>query len=273
MDFLSNRPVSNWTVILLGIIEGVTEFLPVSSTGHLLLAEQWLNLPSRPSELFNVVIQSGAVLAVILAFGSRLRQMARDWRTPKVRDYALKLAVAFFITALGGLILTKRGLKMPESAAPVAWATLVGGIVILLTERFLGKQQGAGIIAWPVAVAVGLSQLVAVSFPGTSRSGISIIVGLLFGLSRPAATEFSFLLGVPTLLAASGYKIVSALRHPGEVHEPWGQVLLGTVVAGITAFLVVRWLLRYIQNHTFVVFGWYRIVLGGLILAFAVFKK
>jgi undecaprenyl-diphosphatase len=273
VDFQSNRRVSNWTIILLGIIEGVTEFLPVSSTGHLLLAERWLNLTIQPSELFNVVIQSGAVLAVLLVFWDRIRQMARDWRQPEVRSYCLKLLVAFFITAVGGLVLTKRGLEMPKTAAPVAWATLIGGLIILLTEWVKRQKQGVVDVGWPVAIAVGAAQLVAIAFPGTSRSGVAIIVALILGLSRPAATEFSFLLGVPTLLAASGYKVLSALRHPGDPHEPWVQVGLGTLVAGITAFLVVRWLLRYVQTHTFVVFGWYRIAMGGVILAVLIFNS
>jgi undecaprenyl-diphosphatase len=263
--------VSHWIVILLGIVEGVTEFLPVSSTGHLLLVQHWLEIP-QPTELFNVVIQSGAVLAVILAFAGRIRQMARDWRTPAVRDYVGKLAAAFVITAVGGLTLKELGLKFPESAAPVAWATLIGGIAILAVERALRRQTGTSLVTWPVVVAVGLAQLLAMSFPGTSRSGASIIIALLFGLSRPAATEFSFLLGVPTLLAAGGFKIVSALRSPGEPHEPWSQIILGTAVAAMTAFIVVRWLLHYVQNHTFVLFGWYRVVLGGLILGFLVYR-
>jgi undecaprenyl-diphosphatase len=265
--------VSHWIVILLGIVEGVTEFLPVSSTGHLLLVEHWLKM-SKTTELFNVVIQSGAVIAVLLAFAGRVRQMLHDWRTPAVRDYVAKLMAAFVLTACVGLVLKRLGLELdPEKPMPVAWATLIGGIVILAVERMLKSQSGATVVTWPVAVAVGLAQLLAMSFPGTSRSGASIIIALLFGLSRPAATEFSFLVGVPTLLAAGGFKIVSALRHPGEAHEPWFQILLGTAVAAITAFIVVRWLLRYVQNHTFVLFGWYRVVLGGLILAFLVYRS
>ena len=264
--------MSHWIVILLGIIEGVTEFLPVSSTGHLLLAEHWANLPSQPSDLFNVVIQSGAVLAVVLVFAGRIRQMLRDRHTPLVRDYVAKLALAFILTAIGGLAMKKLGLRLPETAAPVAWATLIGGIVILVVERMVKGQTGAGLVTWPVAILVGLSQLVAASFPGTSRSGITIIVALLLGLSRPAATEFSFLLGVPTLLAAAAFKILTSLRHPGEAHEPWSQILLGTVVAAVTAFIVVRWLMRFVLTHNFVWFGWYRVALGGVILAFLVFK-
>lgn len=265
--------MSDWIVILLGIIEGITEFLPVSSTGHLLLAESWLDLPVHPSELFNVVIQTGAVMAVVLVFAGRINQMLHGWKEPAVRDYTLKLAAAFFVTAVGGLTLKKLGLQLPEDAAPVAWATLIGGVVILIIEARLGKKTGIADVSWAVAMAVGVSQLVAAAFPGTSRSGISIIVALLLGLSRPAAIEFSFLVGVPTLLSAGAYKVFSAFKNPVEAHEPWYQIILGTVISAITAFIVVRWLLRYVQNHTFVIFGWYRVVLGGLILGFMVLKS
>jgi undecaprenyl-diphosphatase len=264
--------VTFWEIILLGIVEGVTEFLPVSSTGHLLLVEHWLTLPQQPSELFNVVIQTGAVLAVGFAFWGRLRQLFAERNKPETRDFALKIAGAFLITAVGGLAMKKLGLKLPEAAAPVAWATLIGGFVIFAVERVARGRDGTPFITWSVAVAVGLAQLVAAAFPGTSRSGASIIIALLFGLSRPAATEFSFLVGVPTLLAAGGYSILSALSKPDGAHEPWSQILLGTVVSGITAFLVVRWLLRFVQTHTFVLFGWYRVILGGAILAFLVFN-
>lgn len=266
--FPSKRRVSNWTVILLGIIEGITEFLPVSSTGHLLLAEAWLKPARYPSEVFNVVIQGGAVLAVILAFAGRLREMARNWRAPATRDYVIKLGVAFVITVIGAVILKKLGLKLGQNPVPVAWATLVGGVVILGVERWLRPVPGSAQITWPVAVAVGCAQLLAAAFPGTSRSGASIIMSLGFGVSRPAATEFSFLLGVPTLLSASGYAVLSLARHP-EAHEPLGQLVLGTVVSAITAFAAVKWLLRFVQTHTFVLFGWYRVVLGALILVCA----
>jgi len=260
--------VSNWTVILLGIVEGITEFLPISSTGHLLLAEAWLKLARHPSEVFNVVIQGGAVLAVILAFAGRLRDMARHWRTPATRDYVFKLGAAFLITAVGALVLKKLGLELGENPLPVAWATLVGGVVILGVERWLRDMPGSTQVTWPVAVAVGCAQLLAAVFPGTSRSGASIIVALVFGISRPAATEFSFLVGVPTLLSASGYEVLSLVRHP-EAHEPLGQLVLGTGVAAITAFAAVKWLLGFVQTHTFILFGWYRVVLGALILIFA----
>lgn len=265
---LLRRPVNIWEIIILGIVEGVTEFLPISSTGHLLLVEHWLKLATHPTEMFNVVIQSGAVVAVAMVFWNRLKDMVANWKSPEVQQFALKIALSFFITGVGGLALKKLGLKLPETAAPVAWATLIGGFVILGIERWLRGKPGSNDITWTVAIAVAGAQLLAAAFPGTSRSGASIIIALIFGIARPAATEFSFLVGVPTLLAAGGYSLLKSLHEP---HEPWWQIGLGTLVSAITAFIVVRWLLQFVRSHTFVVFGWYRIVLGGLILAFLVF--
>ena len=258
--------MSNWVVVLLGIVEGITEFLPISSTGHLLLVEHGLRLNIQPSELFNVVIQTGAVLAVLLAFSERLRQMWLNRATPAVRSYVLKLFLAFLITAIGGLLLKRLGWKLPETPAPVAWATLVGGVVILVLEWFnRNRPQQSSDVPWTIAILVGLSQLLAAAFPGTSRSGAAIVMAMAMGVARPAAIEFSFLLGVPTLLAAGAYTVLSVLRHP-EPTEPVGQILLGTLVAAITAFIAVRWLLKYVQSHTLTPFGWYRVVLGALIL-------
>jgi undecaprenyl-diphosphatase len=265
--------MSYWTVVLLGIIEGITEFLPISSTGHLLLAEHGLGLAVQPSDLFNVVIQSGAVLAVVLVFAERLKQLAFNWSLPANRDYGLKLAVAFLITGIGAFLMKKAGLKLPEDPVPVAWATFLGGIVILILEWSNRGRIGSPSISWTVALAVGGAQLVAAAFPGTSRSGACIMMALALGAARPAATEFSFLIGIPTLLAAGGYEVLSALKKNDTAHEPVGQLLLGIAVAAITAFLAVRWLLRYVQTHTFVPFGWYRIALGGLILLLPAFKR
>jgi len=249
-------------VIVLGIIEGITEFLPVSSTGHLVVAEHWL----KPrTELFNVVIQCGAVFAVLLVFTRRLKQMFQEWRAPATRDYVGKLAVAFFLTASVGLVLKKLGLKLSDNAAVVATTTLVGGVLILAVERWLRGRQLSDQITWPIAFAVGGAQVVAAVFPGTSRSGATILLALAFGLARPLATEFSFLLGIPTLLAAGGYEIFSAWRHGEMANENWSMVLLGTLIAAATAFIAVKWLLRYVQTHTFVAFGWYRIALGIVI--------
>ncbi len=253
------------SVIILGIVEGLTEFIPVSSTGHLLIAEQWLD---HRSDLFNVVIQSGAVLAVIPLFWNRFEQFLFRWKEPATQDYLVKIFVAFFITAAGGFILDKKGLKLPENVFPVAMALLVGGILFVAVEFLLRRKQKQDVITWNVVIAVGLAQLVAAVFPGTSRSGATILFALMLGLNRPLATEFSFLVGIPTMLAAGGWKILKALRHH-EVHESWSMILLGTVVAAIVSFIAVKWLLRFVQTHSFTGFGWYRIAAGVALLLLA----
>jgi undecaprenyl-diphosphatase len=254
--------VPDWfAVIILGVIEGITEFLPISSTGHLLLVENAHWLPQQ-SDLFNITIQSGAAVAVLLVFSTRVRDLLLRLDDAVTRDYLLKLVLAFVITGIGGLVVKNLGFRLPKETAPIAWATLVGGIVILLIERALRGRQLRSDVTWLMAVAVGLAQLLAAVFPGTSRSAATILIALALGLSRPAATEFSFLVGVPTLLAAGGLETYQALRHPGPAATDWGLLALGTLVSAVTAFLVVRWLLRWIQTHSFTVFGWYRIALG-----------
>jgi len=256
--------VPDWiTVLVLGVIEGLTEFLPVSSTGHLVIAENWLHRPQ--SELFNIVIQCGAVCAVLLVFAKRVRELLLDWRKPANFSFIAKLLTAFVITGIGGLILKKAGLKLEERATAVAWATLIGGVCILAVERCVRGKSLRNDVTWTIAIAAGFAQLLAAAFPGPSRSGVTILIALAFGLSRPVATEFSFLLGIPTLLAAGGYEIYHALKH-GETAD-WGMVALGSIAAAITAFIAVKWLLRFVQSHTFNVFGWYRIGLGAIILA------
>jgi len=243
-------------IIILGIIEGITEFLPISSTGHLLLAESTGWIP-RQSDLFNVVIQSGAVLAVLPLFPERLRQVLAFGRDAKARDFVLKVGLAFGVTAIGGFILEKRGLKLPENVLPVALALLIGGILFVLVENWLRGRPTSTEISWAVAGAVGAGQLVAAVFPGTSRSGATILIMLGFGLSRPAATEFSFLVGIPTMLAAGGFKIFKALHHaqsvPGAPAENWALLGLCTLISAVVSFKG---------------FGWYRIVVGGVLLLF-----
>ncbi len=252
-------------VVILGIIEGITEFLPISSTGHLLLADYFL--PFKQSEVFLAVIQCGAVVAVLAAFKTRLVEMAANCRDKNNLDFLAKLIVAFVITGIGGVLLKHFGFKLPKDPRVVAWATLIGGILILVVEWAIRGKVLKTTVSWPVAVFVGAAQLLAPVFPGASRSGVTILAALCLGINRPAATEFSFLLGVPTLLAAGGLEIVSGLRHP-DAAEPihWNMVLLGTIVSAIVAFASVRWLLTYIRSHTFVGFGWYRIALGIAIL-------
>jgi undecaprenyl-diphosphatase len=259
----------DWIIaLILGIVEGITEFIPVSSTGHLLIAEKFLH--SHQSDLFNVVIQCGAVIAVLPLFPHRLYRFTFELRQKETQDYLLKLLVAFGITGAGGLFLDHFKVKLPEALAPVAWALLIGGLAFLAVEFFLqGKKLGEQ-VTWSIVLAVGLGQLVAAVFPGASRSGTTIMLSLLLGLGRPAATEFSFLVGIPTMLAAGGLKIFKAIHHPDPLAPPenWSLVLLATLVAAVVSFIAVKWLLRYVQTHTFNAFGWYRIALAVAIFIF-----
>jgi undecaprenyl-diphosphatase len=255
-------------VVILGVIEGITEFLPISSTGHLLLAENTHLLPQQ-SELFNVVIQAGAVLAVFLVFSGRVRELLLNLGEPDTRAYLAKLGLAFALTAMGGLLAKKAGFALPKEIWPIAWATLVGGVVILVIEWSAVDRRLDTHVTWPIAAAVGLAQLLAALVPGTSRAGATILLAIALGLDRPRATEFSFLLGIPTLWAASGYEIYHELKHPAGDPTDWQMVALGTMVSAVVAFLVVRWVLRWVQTHTFVAFGWYRIALGLLMVLLA----
>jgi len=250
--------------LLLGVIEGVTEFLPISSTGHLLIAEHWLG---HRSEVFNVVIQAGAILAVVLIYWQRLWELATGLRDPKNRDYALKLAVAFLITAALGFIATKLGFKLPETITPVAWALIIGGFWMIGAEMLAARKPESREITWTVAILVGLAQVVAAIFPGTSRSAATIFVAMLAGTgNRAAATEFAFLVGIPTMFAASGYELMKAMKA-GGAHEDWGGLAIAFVVSLVTAFVAVKWLLGYIRTHRFTAFAVYRIVLGIALLA------
>lgn len=258
----------DWLInLILGVVEGITEFIPVSSTGHLLIAEQLLGV--QRSDLFNIVIQCGAVIAVLPLFPQRLYQFVFEWRDKVTRDYLLKIFVAFLITGVAGLALDKAGFKLPDNPAPIAWALLLGGLAFLAVEFFLRGKKLSNDITWTVVIAVAIGQLIAGTCPGTSRSGATIVFCLLLGLSRSAATEFSFLVGIPTMLAAGGWKIYKELHHasPFAPKEDWGSLLFTAAVAAVVSFIAVKWLLRYVQSHTFNLFGWYRIALAILIFA------
>lgn len=254
-------------VVLLGIIEGITEFLPISSTGHLLIAEQ-LGLGHR-SDVFNIVIQAGAILAVTVIYWQRIWQLLVNIHKPENKDYALKLGVAFFVTMVLMFIATKLGFKLPKEITPIAWALIIGGFWMIAAEWLAAKKVDSSIITWPVAVIVGIAQAVAGVFPGTSRSGSTIFAAMLTGTSnRAAATEFAFLVGIPTMYAASAKEIYGAIKATSlGVHENWVDLGVGFVVSTITAFIAVKWLLKYIQTHRFTAFAIYRIILGaGLLL-------
>jgi len=250
-------------VFILGVIEGVTEFLPISSTGHMLLAKEWLTY--KPSELFLAVVQSGAVLAVLMVFAGRVRELCKNWRDKDNQQFVFKLLAAFMLTAVGGLILKKLDFELPENPTPVALATLIGGFLILLIEWAIRGKRLSETVTWPVALAVGAGQLLAVIFPGLSRSGTAILMAMAFGIARGPATEFSFLLGIPTLLSAGALKTYEAIKDQ-EHSVDWLLIGWGTFIAAVTAFIAVKWLLKFVQSHTFNGFGWYRIILGAAIL-------
>jgi undecaprenyl-diphosphatase len=247
-------------VILLGVVEGVTEFLPISSTGHLLIAEHWLG---RRSDLFNVAIQAGAILAVVIIYWRRLWDLALHFSRPGNRDYVYKLALAFAITAAGGFVAKRMGLELPETVAPVAWALVIGGVAILAIEARAKRLAPSEALTWSVAFWVGMSQILAAVFPGTSRSAATIFAAMLAGMtSRPAAAEFSFLLGIPTMFAATALVTFELYESGHMVEENWTELAVGFAVSVVVAFVAVKWLLRYLQTHSFTPFGWYRIALG-----------
>jgi len=247
---------------VLGIVEGLTEFLPISSTGHLILAGDLLDFRAPGRDVFYVAIQTGAMLSVVWEYRARFfRVDPQLWRN---------LAVAFMPAvvlglSLGGLI--KAYLFKP---VPVALAFIVGGVIILWVER---KERNVRIESTQAmtaldALKVGFAQCFAL-IPGTSRSGATIIGGMLFGLSRRAATEFSFFLAVPTLIAAGAYDAWKnrALFSSADL----GMWAVGLVMSFISAFLVIRWLIRYVATHDFRWFAWYRIAFGIVVLATAYF--
>lgn len=252
--------------ILLGVIEGITEFLPISSTGHLLLAQHWLG---ARSDTYNIVIQAGAILAVTLIYWQRITGLLLNWRQADNRDYLLKLAMAFGITAVLGLVVKKLGFELPDTIQPVAWALVLGGFWMIAAEYFAAKQEDRTTITLRVAIAVGIAQIIAGVFPGLSRSGTTIFIAMLVGTSnRAAATEFAFLVGIPTMYAASAYELLK--QFSGEaVAEDWTGLSIAFVASTITAFISVKWLLTYIRSHAFTAFAVYRIVFGGLLLALA----
>ena len=252
------------SALLLGILEGLTEFLPISSTGHLLIAQHWLG---ARSDFFNIVIQAGAILAVTLAFRGRLWELATGLREAANRDYVAKIAVAFLVTALVGLPVRLAGWELPETVTPVAWALVLGGVWMLLAEHYAGKRGDVATVTWKVAVAVGLAQVVAGVFPGTSRAAAAIFLAMLVGTSRRAsATEFVFLVGIPTMFAASGFAFVELAMDGGLGGEDWTAVAVAFAAAALTGFVVVRWLMGYIKAHRFTGFALYRIGLGVLLL-------
>ncbi|GAB4242725.1 MAG: undecaprenyl-diphosphate phosphatase [Candidatus Methylacidiphilales bacterium] len=253
--------------ILLGVIEGITEFLPISSTGHLILAQFFLGEPR--SEFFNIGIQAGAMLAVILIYWRRLLDLAVHWRQPEQFAYWTKCTGAFFVTAGLGLGVKKLGFTLPEDPWPVTWAVLVGAFVIFGVERWARGRSLQDSISWPVALGIGAAQVLAGVFPGASRSGTTIMAAMAMGTSRLAATEFSFLLGIPTMFAATAYAGYEFYKeHGGFPKDEMDEFWIGFVVSTVVAFIAVKWLLVFIRSHTFVPFAWYRLGLGLFLVGY-----
>ena len=255
--------------LVLGIVEGLTEFLPVSSTGHLILAGDLLGFNDDKGKLFEIVIQCGAILAVCWEYRARLAGVLTRLSSDRgAQRFAANLAVAFTPLAVLGLAFGKWIKAALFKPVPVALAFIVGAFVIIWAERREHRitVESVDDMGWRDALKVGFAQALAL-IPGTSRAGATIIGGMLFGLSRRAATEFSFFLAIPTLFAASAYDLYRN-RHllgAGDLD----MFAVGFIAAFVSAFLCVKWLLRYIASHDFMPFAWYRIVFGAVVLVTA----
>lgn len=255
--------------LVMGIVEGLTEFLPISSTGHLILVGDLLSFNSEAGKVFEIVIQTGAMFAIIWEYREKfLGILSGLFSDRRAQRFVFNLFVAFLPAAVIGLAFNKIIKAHLFKPVPVALAFIVGGLVILWAERrkHVVRIRTVDEMDWTDALKVGCAQCLAM-IPGTSRSGATIIGGLLFGLSRQAATEFSFFLAVPTLMIAGAYELYKERALLSMADASWFGV--GSVAAFISAFLCVRWLLRYISSHDFSAFAWYRIVFGIAVIATA----
>ncbi|MGA7594942.1 MAG: undecaprenyl-diphosphate phosphatase [Gallionella sp.] len=256
-----------WKALILGIVEGLTEFLPISSTGHLIMAGDLLNFNDERGKVFEIVIQFAAILAVCWEYRARLVSVVEGLtrKQESAQRFTVNLFIAFLPAAILGLLFATRIKDYLFAPIPVALAFIIGGLVILWAEKrqHIVRIESVDAMRWRDALKIGLAQSLAL-IPGTSRSGATIIGGLLFGLSRTAATEFSFFLAIPTLTAATLYEVVK-YRSLFHAHD-WWLFAVGSAASFVSAFFCVRWLLRYISHHDFSAFAWYRIVFGLAVL-------
>jgi undecaprenyl-diphosphatase len=255
-----------WKAAVLGLVEGATEFVPVSSTGHLILVSNWLGLVDERTKTFEIFIQLGAILAVVWLFRGRLAQvLAAAGRDPGSRRFIANQVIAFLPAALIGFLAhdwIKAHLFKP---AVVVLALIAGGLIILLIEYWSPRSAVKDVNQVPPRTALGIGMAQVLSLvPGTSRSGATIMGGYALGLSRVAATEFSFFLAIPVMLAATGYDLLKSrgVLSAGDVP----MFAVGFVVSFISAMFVVKALLRYVAGHSFRIFAWYRILLGAVLL-------
>jgi len=253
--------------IIMGIVEGATEFLPVSSTGHLIIAGDILEfLTKEKRDVFEIVIQLGAILAVVWQYRQKFTQVTTSLNESKSQQFVMNLFIAFLPLAIIGLAFHTQIKALLFNPKSVAIALIVGGFIILWIE----KKKIANIkihnvddMNWQLALKVGFAQAIAL-IPGASRAGSTIIGGMLFGLSRPAATEFSFFLAVPVMFAATAFDLYKS-RDLLDIHDLM-IFFIGFVTAFIAALIVIRVLIKFVQNHDFTIFAWYRIVFGAIVL-------
>jgi undecaprenyl-diphosphatase len=255
---------------ILGVVEGLTEFLPISSTGHLILAGSLLGWTDEKAKLFDVAIQTGAMLAVVWFYRQKLASVATGvFTSESARRFVINVAVAFLPAAVLGVVFGKFIKHALFKPVPVALAFIVGAFVIMLVEYRQRRRdepprvQDVDSISTIDALKLGIAQAFAL-IPGTSRSGATIIGGMLFGLSRKAATEFSFFLAIPIIFGATFYELYKDWNALSA--DALGMFSIGFIAAFVSAFGCVRWLLRYIASHDFTAFAWYRIGFGLLIL-------
>ena len=252
--------------IILGLVEGITEFLPISSTGHLILTRSLLGLQGNEVTNALIIIQGAAILAVCWEYRVKLWQTLISLNQASAQRFALNVLIAFVVFAIPAKLLGERIEEVLFSALPVAIALVVGGVIILWAEKRKHSERVTSVddIRPVDALKVGLFQCLAL-FPGTSRSAATIIGGLLIGMSRRVATEFSFFIAIPALLAATVYSLWKARHELSMTHA--GPLALSCVISFIAALFSIRFLLRFVSQHSFVSFAWYRIVLGAIVLA------
>lgn len=261
-----------WTDVLkafiLGIVEGATEFLPISSTGHLIVVGHWIEFVGARASVFEVFIQLGAILAIVWLYREKVVEVTRTFgESPESRRFFLAVAIAFLPAAIVGFLaydIIKGYLFNPVS---VSAAILVGGVVILIIERWEPKVHTEDMDRLPLrtALGIGLAQVLSL-FPGVSRAGATIMGAYALGCSRTVAAEFSFFLAIPVMVAATGLDLWGSRAILTTADIPVFAV--GFVVSFVSALLVVKLFLRFISDHTFVPFGWYRIIMGGALLLY-----
>jgi undecaprenyl-diphosphatase len=256
--------MSGLEAVIIGLIEGLTEFLPISSTGHMLIANAFLQ--KEYSEAFYVLIQVGPIAACALVFWKDIAGFFVNWKKPATKDYVIKLLAAFFLTGAGGFIAKKCGLKLPETILPIAFAVIIGALVIFAVEHKSKKRTLNSNLTWAVVAAVAIGQIIAAIFPGASRSGMAIMGALIVGFARPDAVKFSFLVGIPTMFAAGSYELFNEIKA-GNTSDLFSvESIVAYIVATISAWLSVVWLLKFVQSKNFIPFAWYRVALGSAIL-------